>query len=151
MIESIDETTLRALRQAQRKVDTLDSALGIAEATLRELEDQLKATEARVQELEKVLRLTLNELIPYAAALRAALSPEGPQPMILTVIPAYGRDYTSKKEVEAAWRAGKDFQDPPSGAYFNIKDLPELQAEGYKWLNIRYKSLSQVHVIKLGA
>jgi hypothetical protein len=71
--------------------------------------------------------------------------------MILTVTPAYGRDYNSKKEVEAAWRAGKDFQEAPKGAYLNIQDLPDLTTQGYKWLNIRYNSLSQVHVIKIGA
>jgi regulator of sirC expression with transglutaminase-like and TPR domain len=59
MIESIDETALRALRRAQRKVDTLDSALNIAESRLRELEAQLKAAEARAQEWEEALRLTL--------------------------------------------------------------------------------------------
>ena len=30
--------------------------------------------------------------------------------MHLTVVPAYGRDYKSKKEVLADWNANKDFQ-----------------------------------------
>lgn len=29
--------------------------------------------------------------------------------MFITLIPAYGRDYKSSKEVKADWEAGKDF------------------------------------------
>lgn len=46
----------------------------------------------------------------------------------LTVSPAYGRDYRSKKEVQAAWDAGQDFivQDIMSGGYVSKNDsLPE--------------------------
>jgi hypothetical protein len=60
MIESIDETALRALRQA--------------EVARQEAIARAEAAEARVQELEEAFRLTFNELLPYAAALRSVLS-----------------------------------------------------------------------------
>jgi hypothetical protein len=70
----------------------------------------------------------------------------------LQLVPAYGRDYKSKKEVEAAWNDGKDFmiQDmssPDDGRYINIEDAKndsDLQE-----VNIRFKRLTQVAVIKI--
>ena len=45
----------------------------------------------------------------------------------MTVLPAYGRDYKSKKAVLADWHAGKDFQDAVSGSYLSIRDnLPDI-------------------------
>jgi hypothetical protein len=72
----------------------------------------------------------------------------------LTLVPAYGRDYKTKAEVEADWQAGKDFRVCDSGSDFNgsytsIRDLGTLKAAGLRWVNIRYRSLSLVHVIKL--
>ena len=63
----------------------------------------------------------------------------------LTAIPAYGRDYKSKKEVISDWEAGKDFQVQSFGqsGYVNINDCPKNVT-----LNIRYKKLTQVCVIK---
>ena len=40
----------------------------------------------------------------------------------MTVIPAYGRDYKSKKAVLADWRAGKDFMCAVTGSYLSIRD-----------------------------
>ena len=42
----------------------------------------------------------------------------------LTVTPAYGRDYRSKKEVQAAWDRGEDFQsqDFQFSGYLNNRD-----------------------------
>lgn len=67
----------------------------------------------------------------------------------ITCVPAYGRDYKSKKEVQAAWDEGKDFRieqftHPDDGRYINKNDLKPGMV-----LNIRYKKLAQVHVIKL--
>lgn len=69
--------------------------------------------------------------------------------MILTLTPAYGRDYKTKAEAEAAWTSGKDFQIQPSGVYTSIRDLPQLISEcNIRWINIRYRALSRVAVIK---
>lgn len=69
--------------------------------------------------------------------------------MYLTVIPAYGRDYKSQKEVKAAFAAGHDFmiQDmshPNDGAYINKSDATKGMT-----LNIRYKQKTQVLPIKV--
>ena len=47
----------------------------------------------------------------------------------LTVVPAYGRDYKSQREVREAWDAGRDFQinDMSSrwdGSYISKPDKP---------------------------
>lgn len=65
----------------------------------------------------------------------------------LSAVPAYGRDYKSKTEVQKDWDAGKDFliQDMRESGYAN-KDTVELKG---CTLNIRYKKLTMVHVIKV--
>ena len=69
--------------------------------------------------------------------------------MFLTLVPAYGRDYKSGKEVKADWEAGKDFQindmsSPDDGRYINKADAKPGQS-----FNIRYKKLTQIVVIKV--
>ncbi len=69
----------------------------------------------------------------------------------MTLIPAYGRDYKSKKDVLADFDAGKDFQiadifHPNVGGYATKQELIE---GGEKTVNIRYKAMSQVAVVKL--
>jgi len=69
--------------------------------------------------------------------------------MYTTLVPAYGRDYKSGKEVQAAWDAGQDFQinsfgDPDDGRYINKQDAKSGQS-----FNIRYKRLTQIKVIKV--
>ena len=68
------------------------------------------------------------------------MSPYFPQ----TLVPAYGRDYKSSKEVKADLLAGKDFWAEPSGQMCSIRDLPA----GTEVL-IRYRSLRQVMVFKV--
>lgn len=68
----------------------------------------------------------------------------------VTLVPAYGRDYKSAKEVKAAWAEGKDFQindmsHPNDGSYVNIND----DTTGLTF-NVRYKRLTGVAVIKGG-
>lgn len=68
--------------------------------------------------------------------------------MFLTLQPAYGRDYKSKKEVQADWDAGQDFQincfmHPDDGRYINKADAEKTGGA----FNVRYKKLTQVHVI----
>lgn len=70
-------------------------------------------------------------------------------PKRLTLIPAYGRDYKSKKAVQQDWDENKDFticdmSCPDDGRYANKSDL--VQA-GYDEVNIRYKRLANVAVI----
>jgi hypothetical protein len=70
--------------------------------------------------------------------------------VILTLTPAYGRDYLSAKDAIAAWHEGKDFCLEPSGVYTSVRDLPQLKSEyNARWVNIRYKSLSRVAVVKV--
>ena len=69
----------------------------------------------------------------------------------LTLVPAYGRDYKSKREVMEAWDAGKDFivQDmmsPYDGKPLNKSDA---KAGGVGNVNIRYKGMRSVAVIKV--
>lgn len=67
----------------------------------------------------------------------------------LTLVPSYGRDYKSKKEVQADWDANKDFtindmSSPDDGRQINKQDARKGDT-----LNIRYKQRTQVHVIKV--
>lgn len=69
----------------------------------------------------------------------------------ITLLPAYGRDYTSRKAVIADLLAGKDFIiadlfNPHDGRYASIVELRE---DNYSVLNIRYKNKRQVAVIKM--
>ena len=69
----------------------------------------------------------------------------------LTLVPAYGRDYKSKKDVITAWESGKDFlicdiSNPDDGRYVNIDQSDML---GKITLNIRYKKLTQVCQVKI--
>lgn len=63
-----------------------------------------------------------------------------------SAVPAYGRDYKSKKAVMADWEAGRDFLilDPLMGStYVNKEDKPSNVV-----LNVRYNRRTQVCVIK---
>jgi hypothetical protein len=59
----------------------------------------------------------------------------------LEVVPAYGRDYKSQKEVKADWESGKDFHDPFCGSYLNKADA--LSVAGLKVI-VRYNSGQKV-------
>jgi hypothetical protein len=63
----------------------------------------------------------------------------------VSAVPAYGRDYKSKKAVMADWEAGKDFltQGVGAGGYINKEDKPNNVT-----LNIRYDRLTKVCVIR---
>lgn len=68
----------------------------------------------------------------------------------ITLQPAYGRDYKSKKDLLADWDAYKDFQincfmHPDDGRYINKEDAEKTGGV----FNIRYKNLTQVCVIKV--
>ena len=66
---------------------------------------------------------------------------------MLTVVPAYGRDYTSPTAAKADWLADKDFRIadmscPDDGRYINRQQC----APGEK-IRIRYKRLAEVTII----
>lgn len=68
---------------------------------------------------------------------------------IITVIPAYGRDYRSRAAVLADWQAGKDFR--PAGlfgsGYLSQRDSALLLERGHTHVSIRYdKQRKQVLV-----
>ena len=68
----------------------------------------------------------------------------------MTIVPAYGRDYKSKKEVLAAWMEGKDFtiQDMSAGADDGRKINKEDAEKGnVRSVNIRFKKNTQVAVL----
>jgi len=60
----------------------------------------------------------------------------------MTLTPAYGRDYKSKKEVLADWEAGKDFiaNSFNGSGSVNKNDCPKGSHQ------FRYKKLTQVFV-----
>jgi hypothetical protein len=70
--------------------------------------------------------------------------------MSFTLTPAYGRDYTTRKEVEADLLAGKDFIacDPWTSAVTNI---PDLAAMGEREVRVRYSRLMKQFVFKVPA
>jgi len=67
----------------------------------------------------------------------------------MTVVPAYGRDYKSIKEVKADWTAGNDFlirdiSSPYDGKYVNNSNgLPKGTV-----IMVRFCKLSKLCVIK---
>jgi hypothetical protein len=67
----------------------------------------------------------------------------------MTIVPAYGNDYTSAKQVKEAFHAGKDFRiadyfHPEDGRYVNREDLIRSQV---RTVNIRYAGLRKIAVI----
>ncbi len=67
----------------------------------------------------------------------------------ITAVPAYGRDYKSKKAVLEDWEAGKDFLDVQTGRYFSKRDAESLCAEGMREVNFRFKRLASVAVVPI--
>lgn len=65
---------------------------------------------------------------------------------MLTLIPAYGRDYAKKADIVADLKANKDFLESFSYRPINRQDLKEL---GHKQVLIRYKNLLKVTSINL--
>jgi predicted TIM-barrel enzyme len=69
----------------------------------------------------------------------------------MTLTPGYGRDYASKKAAVAAFEAGKDFivadlGHPSSG---KLISKPQIVADGLRSVNIRYKRLTMIAVVKV--
>jgi len=70
--------------------------------------------------------------------------------MSFTLTPAYGRDYKSRKAVEADLLAGKDFVacDPFTNSVTNIPDLAEM---GEREVRVRYDRLMKQFTFKVPA
>lgn len=69
----------------------------------------------------------------------------------MRIIPAYGRDYRSKKEVQEAFDAFVDFRiydmhDPNYGRYINKQDLKDYKGE----IIVRYDRMTKQAIIKNG-
>ena len=64
----------------------------------------------------------------------------------MTLTPAYGRDYESKKAVLAGFDAGKDFIIAEYGHRYDGKPVNKEQLKG-QTVNIRYSQLRKVVVI----
>ena len=60
-----------------------------------------------------------------------------------TLVPAYGRDYKSAKDVKADWEANKDFQVNITGQYVNKEQVPKGET-----VTIRYKRLTECVLVK---
>jgi len=71
----------------------------------------------------------------------------------LDVEPSYGRDYKTKKEVQAAWDANKDFIILSYGRWMGkpINKTDAQQDPSIMAVNIRYKGHRSVHVINMRA
>jgi len=66
--------------------------------------------------------------------------------MNVTLTPAYGRDYKSKKAVLAGWNAGQDFSIatfPSDGRYMSERDN-----EHFTSIWIRYNKLERIVQVK---
>ena len=73
--------------------------------------------------------------------------------MILTALPAYGRDYKSKEELFKDWEEGKDFTNMSPfirGTYFSIRDLGSLKTDhNITAINFRYSHQRKVAVLEV--
>lgn len=63
-----------------------------------------------------------------------------------TLVPAYGADYKSKKEVLAALNNGHDFRCEPHGSYITLKECVDA---GFTNINVRFKKLTQVLIFNI--
>ena len=64
----------------------------------------------------------------------------------ITLLPAYGRDYKSKKSIINDLKALKDFIVSHTGQYINIQQFKELNISSF---NVRYDSQRKITNIKI--
>lgn len=55
--------------------------------------------------------------------------------MLLRLVGAYGRQYTSKEALIKDWNDGKDFR-IVNGPYCSIRDLPEIRKRGFTQIEL---------------
>ena len=66
--------------------------------------------------------------------------------MYLTLLPAYGRDYKSKKLIIDDLNNNKDFLESTTRKYINKQQFKELNISSF---NVRYDQLKKVAKIKI--
>jgi hypothetical protein len=54
----------------------------------------------------------------------------------LFAVPAYGRTYETESAMLDDWRDGKDFKVDGGSAYFSIRDVGLLVADGYRYVHV---------------
>ena len=69
----------------------------------------------------------------------------------ITISPAYGRDYRSKKEAESAFQENQDFivESVMSGYAGSYCNLADLKAGRIKSVEIRYAKKAKVTIVNL--
>jgi len=70
----------------------------------------------------------------------------------MTLVPAYGRDYTSKRAVLAAWNANRDFLVADLFSQWDGKPVNRADLErttGPQQVQIRYKRLKRIAVVQV--
>ena len=67
--------------------------------------------------------------------------------MYLTLLPAYGRDYKSKKLIIDDLNNNKDFLESTTRKYINKEQFKELNISSF---NVRYDSQRKIINIKIG-
>ena len=70
----------------------------------------------------------------------------------ITLTPAYGRDYKSKKEVESAFRDGMDFILHDFGSRWDGKpcSIRDFCGNEGTTFTLRYDKLRKVHTVTIG-
>jgi len=66
--------------------------------------------------------------------------------MILTLLPAYGRDYKNKKLIIEDLNSNKDFIESSSNSYINKQQFKELNISSF---NVRYDQHRKITNIKI--
>jgi len=65
----------------------------------------------------------------------------------IEVVPAYGRDYSSQKAVQADWDADKDFSVTEGGRFGSKVNRADAKAEGLKVI-VRYGKGLKTYAVK---
>ncbi len=71
--------------------------------------------------------------------------------MRINIVPAYGRDYTSKAKVWEALEAGTDFRVADMSSRWDgmVCSLEDLRKEGITDVQVRYSKLGKVTTFKI--
>jgi hypothetical protein len=62
------------------------------------------------------------------------------------LVPAYGRDYKSMKDLTIDFNAGKDFMMQPQGCYINKEQIVGMKL---KTVQVRYSKLTKTNILKI--
>lgn len=69
---------------------------------------------------------------------------------IINLVPAYGRDYKSKKALLIDWDSGRDFLIYSTTSYVNQSQLKAMARNGITEVRFRYLRLTKLHIIEIG-